>query len=642
MSDQGVARFDFANADPATANAARHDPGLRDTESYWSSHIQRAVKAVDDADDGVKIALEAVVIDTDMKDGTFNGFNSGAKSDVEEYEAEHAKEIATRINGGEKVSAADMAELKRTFRDNADNKEFSRTFLNSLGADNTLKFTNRLSGLAYSEDKDHKKDYLGLQKGLATTLATATKDTDSKFYRDFRADLQKAGVQKFTVDGLSPIPDEKVRGYQSLVTLMQQGDGYSGQFLKDVAGDIRKAEESYAAKGNTESIWALRDDFSGKDRGWFANDPLDGVLDVMSEDPKTSTAYLDPAKNDNLQYLMHERDWSTVIDGYATPPGGTTAGMPIMADDADARSGLGLALEAGTTGREPNTTSPGFGHHSEAQARIMHDAINYLDYGHADGTFGEDKDDPRVANADNLLAEDGYAAMREPLARALADYAPDTVGIIDGSAPGGRSGEGDSYAKGDESQIQNSRGSLLRVMRGVSEADDVSNFEVMYQAQQGYMSQEMLTRDFPNDHSVTNAARKFGEVTGALNAVGGDVKMDVHDDRISEASDTRFYGYHLGGGLVTNIPLVGDATQRMVDVSLNEWLSTVQAEEGALTRDELSRNNDLAQDNLDQYFTEWGKERDIDSDLAGAAAGEAGQSYTSGREMAYEALRSRS
>lgn len=642
VSAQGAVAYDFDRVDAETANAVRHDPGLRETEMYWADRIHRAVKAVTDADGGVRIALEAVVIDTNVTDGTMYGFNrdaKGDKADIEEYEAEYAKEIATRINSGEDISAADRAELKRTFRDNAGDKDFSRTFLNSLGASGTLKFTNELNTQAYFEDKGHKKDYLGLQKGLATTLATATKDPDSDFYKKFRADMQKAGVQQFKVDGLSPIPDEKVRGYQSLVTLMQQGEGYSGQFLKDTAGDIRKAEESYFKKGNLGSIWSLRDDFSGKDRGWFANDPLDGVLGIMSEDPKTSTEYLDPKNNDNLKYLMNERNWETVIDGFATPPGGTTTGPPIMAADGDARAGLGLVLEAGTTGHEPGAADKEFERHTAEQARIMHAAVNYLDYEAADGKSGEDKDNPRVGKADELLAKDEYASMREPLSRALADYAPDMVDIIDGDAPGGRAGQKDSYEKGDDSQIQNSRSSLLRIMRGVSEADDASNFEHLYHSQQGYMSQELLGRDFPNDLSVTNAARKIGEVTGALNAVGGDVQMDVHDERTSEAADKRFYGYHLGGGLITGIPVVGDTAQRLVDISLNDWLSSVQAEEGALTKEDLSRSNDIAQDKLDKLFETWGKENNVSSDLSGAAAGEAGQSYINGRKISYEALR---
>ncbi|WP_415949919.1 hypothetical protein [Streptomyces sp. KLOTTS4A1] len=638
VSEQGMVRFDFANADPTTANAARHDPSLGETEASWASHIQAAVKAVNDADAGVKIALEAVVVDTNPNDGTLFGFNSGAKEDIEEYEAEHAKDIATRINSGEKVSATDMAELKRTFRDNAHDKNFSETFLKSLGAENTLKFTNRLNGFAYSDDRDRKQEYLGLQKGLATTLATATKDTDSQFYKDFRSDLQKAGVRQFDVDGISPIPDEKIRGYQSLVTLMQQGNGYSGQFLQDVAHDIRKAEESHIAKGNIESIWALRDEFAGKERGWFANDPLDGILGVMSENPQASTEYLDPKQNDNLKYLLEDRDkgWETVIDHFATPPGGTTIGLPIMAEDGDVRTGLGLALEAGTTGREPLSPGAELERHTEAQARIMHDTINLLDYGVADGHDAEGAD---PANGDNVLKGEDYAHMRGPLARAMASYTPDMVDILAGDGPGGRVGERNALAEGGDSQIQNSRGSILRLMRGVSE--DSENFFLLHDADRRYMAEQLASDNLSDPEALNTRAAKVGEVYGAINAIGGDIDLSERDAKLSAAGDRRVYGYHVVGSTVTGIPVVGDIAQRTIDGYWNEWLKGVTAEEGLLARDRISSSNDAAEQALDNFFQSSGEANHRTETEIGASQREARQSYTGGRELAYDALRER-
>ncbi|WP_192806726.1 hypothetical protein [Streptomyces arboris] len=72
---------------------------------------------------------------------------------------------------------------------------------------------------------------------------------------------------------------------------------------------------------------------------------------------------------------------------------------------------------------------------------------------------------------------------------------------------------------------------------------------------------------------------------------------------------------------------------------VNDWLSSVPAEEGALAKEDLGRSNDLAQDKLDKLFDAWGKENKVKSDLSEAAAGEAGQSYFNGRKAAYVALR---
>ncbi|MFE6667722.1 hypothetical protein ACFVFH_29715 [Streptomyces sp. NPDC057697] len=646
VSDQGVVTYDYEKLTEGSRNALHHDPdyqqSVQKAVGSWQERIDSAVEVVNDADKGVEIAFKGVVLDSDVTDGTMNGFNGKPSGDIEKYEADELADIATRINSGD-ATPQEIKEAQRVFRDNGRSKEFNQMFLDSLGASGTIRFTNKLSDLSHG-GKD-KGTYAAFQDDLAASLSLATKDTDSSFYKKFRADLQKAGVQKYDLDvtgdkiALGTGHGQQARGYQSLVTLMEQGDGYSGQFLKDMATDIRAAEDK--KQGGDPDIWDLRGDFSGKNDGWFANDPLDGVLGIMSKDPTTSTSYLDPGpdgKNDSLEYLLKERDWDHVDTSHWAGKAEVTGRDTF---DTDVRAGLGLALSAGATGLVPGGEGDELGRHTAAQTRVMHDTINLIDYGDADGKYSEDPQHMRVGRADEVLAKDDYSALRDPLSQALADYSPDAVDIIDGDAPGGRAGKADIYEHGDDSQIQNSRGSMLRMMRGVSEADDVSNFERIYQAQQGYMSAELMGKDIPNVTAAENEAHKVGEVTGALNAVGGDVKMDVHDARTSHAADTRFYGYHVGGGLITGIPVIGDGAQRLVDIGLNQWLAGVQAEEGSLSKEELGRGNEAAQDNLDAYFEKWGKERHMDSATSGAAAREAQQGYMGGRETAYEALRSR-
>ncbi|MFJ9050477.1 hypothetical protein ACIRPO_12190 [Streptomyces bacillaris] len=619
-------------------------------EARWTVAVAAAVRSVDDADQGARLALRAAAGVKSFAEGIFDSiagvqgdFNAEAIGDIEAVEALAVKRYADQVIAGEKPT--DMAEFERLMRDNSGDEVFSRTLLNSLGPEGTIKLANGLSDLAYFDDKRNKANYLNLQGSLAASLSSATRDTGSEFYKRFRKGMQQAGVKKYDLDVAGEkIPvgtghGQQARGYQSLVTLMQQGEGYSDRFMHDMADDIRKAEDKN--QGGDPNMWDLRGDFSAEDDGWFANDPLDGLLGVMSKDAEAVTAYLDPGEkgeNDTLKYLLTGRQWDHVD---TSDWRGNIEHSAKDTFDSDVRAGLGLALEVGSTGNQPGGEGARFGRHSPEQARIMHETVNYLDYGAADGKSGEQKGSPRVGKADELLAKDEYAALRAPLSRALADYSPDMVDIVTGDAPGGRAGAAGAHMSGEGSQIQNSRSSLLRMMRGVSESDDPSNFELIYHAQRGYISQEMMVQDFPDSLSVINESRKVGEVFGALDAVGGDVKMDVHDDKISDATDKRFYGYHLGGGAITGIPVVGDAAQRLVDVSLNDWLSGVQAEEGALAKEELSRGNDLAQDNLDRYFETWGEERKVNKSLSVSAGAEARQSYVAGREIAYEALRSR-
>ncbi|WMX44758.1 hypothetical protein RGF97_07685 [Streptomyces roseicoloratus] len=173
VSEAGHVSFDYARLSAADRRAYTNDPEgqrvVREGVAKWQKHLDDRVKAISDADEGVKLALNAVVVDSNKDiggkgDDQYNGFNAGAKGDIELYEADNAKDIATRINNGEKVSAADYAELNRSFRDNSANKAFSQTFLAGIGTDGTIKLANKLN----------TKEHRDLERGLANTVAGAT------------------------------------------------------------------------------------------------------------------------------------------------------------------------------------------------------------------------------------------------------------------------------------------------------------------------------------------------------------------------------------------------------------------------------------------------------------------------------------
>ncbi|MFB7504911.1 hypothetical protein [Streptomyces broussonetiae] len=603
VSDQGLVSYDTGKLSQGDRQELAHDPDYQDSvrKSVASSQarIDQCVQDVNDADKGVEVALTAVVKGPDLGFGQVPDFNGKAQGSIEKYEADETKDIAQRVNSGT-ASPADYQELQRVFRDSAGDKVLSQTVLDDLGAKGTLDLSNTLDGLAYHSDRQHSGQYLDIQKSLAMTLATATQDPNSDFYKNFRADMQKAGTEQFKVDGLSPIPDEKVRGYQSLVTLMQQGHGYNGQFLEDTADDIRHAEESYAAKGNLQSIWALRDKFSGKDRGWFANDPLDGVLGIMSQDPKTSTAYLDPAHSDNLNYLMHNRDWNTVVDHFATPPGGTTVGMPVMAEDGDSRTGFGAALEAAATGHPPLTSGQDpwpEAHHDEAQTRVMADVLDQLKP--STGTNA-----PVPAN------------LRQPIADALGEYASDTHNILAGvdshyitsSNIDGSVSDGHGYfTDGHGVHLSVDPKTLTQVMRGLS--DDPSAYATLQKAEDRHINYEMDQLPKGALHQDINAKfENFGAVRGTYSVIQEDI---INDDRMSKyaAADWKAkVAYHVIGGALTPLyftagaegPSIayGDALQRGVDTVTwdmdNQWKAQADNEANAKVADTfLSANKDL-------------------------------------------------
>ncbi|MEU2573299.1 hypothetical protein ACIP3B_17340 [Streptomyces anulatus] len=79
ISDQGVVSFDTEQLSQSARTAYVHDPAyqesMRAQVARWADLLHRAVQAVTDADDGIRLALAAAVVDSDIMDGTMNGFN---------------------------------------------------------------------------------------------------------------------------------------------------------------------------------------------------------------------------------------------------------------------------------------------------------------------------------------------------------------------------------------------------------------------------------------------------------------------------------------------------------------------------------------------------------------------------------------
>ncbi|MFD0317619.1 hypothetical protein [Streptomyces flavalbus] len=647
VSEQGRVSFDTARLDEGTRTAYHHDPdyqeSVRKSVSSWQARIDGVVADVTDADKGVEIAFNAVVVDSNLMDGTSNGFNGQAQGDIEKYEAENAEDIASRLADGKKVSAAELAELDRAFRDNSGNKVFTQSLLTGLGPDGTIKLTNELNDLAYDDDKKNKAQYLELQGGLADTVANAThvpgsvadappgsqkfKDwlasDDGRFYRQFTEGLDKYGTKNY---GSNTQP---MYGYQSFVSMMQHADAkYDDQFLYELGDDLIAAEKK---QPSIFTEW-------GAGHDGIRADALDGLLGVMSKNPDAATAFFDPAgngsgsdhvSNDHLKYLLHEREW---------PQHSTVAGPSVITmDDPLNRTGLGAALEAATTGREPNSEGAAFDHHTEAQARVMQETITQLD-----------KDGKGDSIPQNL---------KVPLGRALADYTVDTHAILSGIEPSSPEGGSGINANGDDSSITNSKHSLLRVMRGVSDAaygttadgEPVLVYDMLYENQKLYSAEYLdSTRAATPDQQANvvgdwdNKARHVGEVYGSMTAIGSDMILDDRDTKVGTISDQMRYTYHGVGGLFTQIPVVGDPVQRMVDAATYEYQKDVTAAAEDVARSQDSTATSAGIGGTNALLDAWGGEHGISgSEAHEHAKGEAKQSFITGREDAYSALRTR-
>ncbi len=239
------------SADPAHAKE-RDEATVRS----WQDRIDAAVRAVTDADTGVETALKAAVVDSGPLVGG-RGFNGRAMGDVEKYEALAAEDALRRLSRGEHLSRRELAELERTFRDNSHDEAFSRTLLDDLGAAGTITLTNELNDLIHVKGGPGTGTYSTIESGLADTLATATRDTDSAWYRHWRTSMRHAGTAHYATDAQGERLDKAV-GYQSLVTLMGKGHGYSPAMLENLTDDM------IAAERRDPGIWRLKGEYSGR------------------------------------------------------------------------------------------------------------------------------------------------------------------------------------------------------------------------------------------------------------------------------------------------------------------------------------------------------------------------------------------
>ncbi|MEV4926011.1 hypothetical protein [Streptomyces roseoverticillatus] len=621
VSDDGTARFDFEKASKALADAARHDPDLHTTESTYTSNIAHWVQAFDDADQGAKLALAAAAKNSDVLHGGVNGFNAQAEGDIEKVEGRREAELATKLSTTGHLSAVEVAEMKRLFRDNQKSKEFSRTLLDSLGPRGTLLFTNRLNETMEEAGEAAKADFNSIEKGLATSLATATRSPDSAFYGKWREELRKVGTE--VVDSRQKV---QVKGYQSLVTLMARGGGYSAGFITDLGDDIIAAEKGHPG------VWDMP---SGKHLArpprWLATDPLDSLLGIAARDPEAAERFLDPGpddKNDRLQYLVHDRDWKTryeLTGNYSHPD----ADQLRKVEDPNARKGLASAIEAATTGHRTEDRAPMGAAHTEGQARVMQSTIGALN-----GKFGD------------KLPEN----LRSPIARAIVDYTPDTHEILTGQNPrygyeGGLkkpwSGEGGSHLAVDQQ-------SLVRVMRGVS--DDPKNFSLIYNAERAHSADVLAGMPARPGGANTDwnvPSRDVGMAFGTLNAIGADVIMDTQDARKTWADDVARYGYHLGGAPVTGLPIIGDAAQRTIDAAAYDWSKDIKNLADEKARGDLAKDwtkdtasvKDLIDASAKTRHIDPMEPRDTHYNDVKQMRQEAEQSYAAGRNKALTYLR---
>ncbi|MFF4419951.1 hypothetical protein ACFY04_04020 [Streptomyces sp. NPDC001549] len=607
VSDAGIASYDFSKADPASVNAIRHDPDLPEIERSWTSRISDTVKAVTEFDQDVKTAL----LNASGADGTsMFGFNSTPVNDVEAVEA---LALTQKIRDG-KASPEELRHYNDVLKQNSGDKHFSEAYLHALGPKDTLLLADQMN-LA-SNDRGasaaDKKLYESINSGLAGTIASGTKDPAGYAYKPFVDGLKEQGPE-LVAKGLRP-----TYGYQALVTLMSNGNGYGKQFLNDLGDGMIEAEKS------KPHMYSHAYD---SQRPNLVSDPLDGLLGIMAKDPDSATYFLDPEapgnKNEHLKYMLTDRD---MPDPWIS----TGVGPPIEMD-GDKTAGLGAAIQAAATGHVDGEKLGPPGPHTEGQARVMHNAIRLLDDEMGGDEFPEDLE-----------------GLRQPMAKALVDYVADTHIIFNGqqSDYGSAAGSDSIFGSGDKAHIAVGQGSLVRVVRGI--ADDGPAFALMVEAERAYSADQLATApEYSGDskHGASSnwdhRSKEIGTAAGALNGIGADVYKDKEDDQVQWAEGTAEHTAAGLNGLIGEIPVVGTVGGSLIDSAKYEWVEGVKSEVEDQGKQDSSKNYGQGLDATNKLFDEWGKQRGITGDGPFTSAKDnAGGGYEDGRNAARAHLRS--
>ncbi|MEJ8672967.1 hypothetical protein WKI71_45100 [Streptomyces sp. MS1.AVA.1] len=245
---------------------------------HWQARIVLILTAAADADQSAAIALKR-----NTGKGGDEGFNDKTVKSVDQDESQRASKLLKKYESGEKLSPAELNELNRLMSHNQKDPEFSRMVIDDLGPEGTLRLAQDLEH-ERAGDGPNKDKYNNIQHALANNIATANKDKE--FSDQWRKDMRALGVKRTGDDGSQPY------GYQTLATLLKHGDtaDYPPRLTTGLTDDIIAAEKKHP------DLWNKYDQANaGADVDAVpVMDPVDDMLGIMSRDPDTATAYLDP------------------------------------------------------------------------------------------------------------------------------------------------------------------------------------------------------------------------------------------------------------------------------------------------------------------------------------------------------------
>ncbi|WP_049654669.1 hypothetical protein [Kitasatospora sp. MY 5-36] len=507
------------------------------------------------------------------------------------------------------LSDDELRQLQALLTANAENREFATTLLNGLqiggktGPEAFLDYTKVLDGLAHGSH--NAKGYQDVYGNLAVVLATGTRDAGmGKAWEDglFQAARRQGGP----AGGLND-------NYPALTALMETKGTFNQAFVRRVGTDLLDYEASSKAKG--VDLWgpAFTEDPT-------KGDPLAPLLRLMRGDRETAQEFLDPSQNKNLVHLLKDRGW--LDEGQERKLPGD-----VLRDTSHEM--FAEMLENATTSHDASRyPAP----HDKVSARIMDETLKTV----GGTTPGDSLPVPEV--------------LRKPMARMLADYAPDMHEIL------GKDLQNPSQPNGLTAKPEQ----LLRVVRGALE--DTDTFRIIHQAETREIARRLDTygpEAFEPDktgrpnHVLSAFTQESSKVLGSLDAAFVNATVDHADAKKAGIDWQQRMAYHAIGtpanvvpGLllpgVSQVVPLGDMAQRLVDVGTAKYAENAKAEIDTATTTSVSTRYSGGQQQLDAMIVDKASQYGIDPEAADRTGTvteqlvlDVGKAYQTGIDKAY-------
>ncbi|WP_316522533.1 hypothetical protein [Kitasatospora brasiliensis] len=520
--------------------------------------LEAVLQQAADADQAAAWALRSDP--NGASDHSFNANGYHNLKDATEARKDLSDALALAGKGGGNLSIEELTRLNALLDKRKNDPAFAEQFATTLGPRGTLDFWRDANdpSLFGKYSKERNEAMKQLQASLGATLGTATQSR-SKAMQEWEDEMIKLGPQLVNRHGGGPLP----QGFQLMSSLMRSGT-YDSDFLNSYGESLLKHERDL--KVDPQAIWVPDSmqpkwDYLGEGRG---GDPVAGFLESLSHNPQASTRFLDPGgpwQHDNLKYLLHDRRWpQEIVDG----------------DYVKGQHSLGLAIEAAATGSLPGQEDS-VKHHTEAQARVMHDSVNLLD-----GGIGKEK---------------LPAGMQRPIADALADYASDTHDILSGTnrASKEHAGAGGSGVWIDpvtgETRMATDKGALIRVLRGI--ADDPESHHIVQQAEMVHVAQQLA--ELPSnvgEKEWKGVMANSSVALGVYDAVQADAILDQRDDD-AKVKAWQAKGLYQGIGTpmkLVPVPGLGAAAQSLLGDGIMHWQMSATEEINATAAGRIEGN----------------------------------------------------